>query len=98
MVEYLYDCIRATAGEDIGLTAIIENDNGEPITEHCHVMLFDKDNTLIYTGNGLYIDDLNEWQFTIPGEITKEKTGRYWYRICSSVQSLCFKQPIYFIV
>lgn len=98
MVEYLYNCIRATAGDDIGISAIIETEAGEPITEHCHIMLFDKDNELLHTLDGQYLEELGTWQFTIPGELTAGKTGRYWYRICTSQESLCFKQPIYFVV
>lgn len=99
MIEYLYDAIRATAGEKIELSAIIETAEGEPITEMCHVMLFDKDNTeLLTTCNGTFITELGLWHFVIPGEVTKDLRGRYWYRICTPEASLCFRQPIYFCV
>lgn len=98
MIEYLYNCIRATAGENVGITAIITNADGEQITEHSHIMLFDKDDTLLATIDGEYVAELGNWQFTLPAELTKGKCGRYWYRICTTDDSLCFKQPIYFCV
>lgn len=99
MVEYLYNCIRATAGDKVEISAIIETDAGEPITEHCHIMLFDKDNlTLLSTIDGQYVEETGLWQFALPAELTAGKLGRYWYRICAREGSLCFKQPIYFCV
>ena len=32
MVEYIYDAIKATAGEDITIAASITDDNNQPIT------------------------------------------------------------------
>ena len=97
MVEYLYNCIRATAGSNVEISAIIQDANGADITEGCHIMLFNKDCALLDTIDGAYIAEIGTWQFTLPAEITKGKVGRYWYRICSHSDSLCFKQPIYFI-
>ena len=97
MIEYLYDCIRATAGNDVDITAIIQDATGAPITEHCHIMLFDKEQKLLATFDGNYIDD-GFWSFTIPATETEGKCGRYWYRICTPQASLCFTQPIYFCV
>jgi hypothetical protein len=93
MIEYLYNAIRATAGKEIAISAIIE-DNGEPITEGCRITLFDKDDSLLDSINGEYIGD-GFWSFRIPAELTQGKCGRHWYRICTPVASLCFKQPIY---
>ena len=93
MIEYLYDAIRATAGQDIGVSAIIEN-AGEPVEEGCHIMLFDKDITLLETVAGTYIGE-GLWNFTIPAEATEGRRGRHWYRICTPVESLCFRQPLY---
>lgn len=98
MVEYLYNCIRATAGSNVEITAIIQDGSGANITENCHVMLFDKDDTLLITVDGTYLAELGTWQFTIPAKETVGKKGRYWYRICTHKDSLCFKQPIYFVV
>lgn len=93
MLEFLYNAIRATAGQDIAVSAIIE-DNGEPITEGCHIMLFDKDSVLLEMVAGEYIGE-GLWSFRLPAELTKGRCGRHWYRICTPVESLCFKQPLY---
>ena len=97
MVEYLYNCIRATAGDDVEITAIIQDSTGANITEGCHIMLFDKNCALLSTIDGNYLAELGTWQFTIPAVDTAGKIGRYWYRICSHQDSLCFKQPSYFV-
>lgn len=96
MIEYLHNAIRATAGSDITVTAIVA-DNDTPITENCHIMLFDRDSVLLETLDGSYDAENGVWYFTIPGELTKEKRGRHWYRICTPVESLCFKQPLYLV-
>lgn len=97
MIEYLYNAIRATSGQDVELAAKIQTASGESVTEHCHIMLFDKDDTLLGTYNGEYIGGSKDyWQFTIPAEITAGRIGRHWYKICTPETSLCFKQPIYF--
>ena len=91
-IEYLYDCIRATAGNEIPITAVITDDNGDIITEGCGLMLHN-DTEMIAKINGVYIND--EWCFTIPAEATKNLSGRFWYCICHNDANLCFKQPIY---
>jgi hypothetical protein len=96
MVEYIYNAIRATAGEDITITARITYDNGDSITSDCHVMLFDNEE-LLTTVDGTFDATEEVWEFTIPAEATKHLSGRYWYRICSKLGSLCFKEPIYLI-
>lgn len=96
MVEYLHNAIRATAGDDITVAAIIA-ENDIPVTEGCHIMLYSKDSELLETVNGSYDAENGVWYFTIPGILTKEKRGRHWYRICSPVESLCFKQPLYLL-
>lgn len=93
-IEYLYDCIRATSGEDINICAVITDENGTNITENCYVMLYD-DLMLLATINGVYNGE--EWEFNIPADITSGRVGRYWYCICSNNNSLSFKQPIYLI-
>ncbi len=94
MIEYLYDAIRATAGENIIIAAKITDENGENITSNCHVALYD-DLMLLATVDGTF--DGNEWEFVIPADVTSDRAGRYWYRIYASDTSLCFKQPIYLI-
>ena len=95
MVEYLYNAIRATAGQDITITAEITNDSGTVLTEGCHIMLFDPEKEPIGTFNGTYSEEDNEWAFVIPKDITTGLSGRYWYCICYYNQNLCFKEPIY---
>ena len=94
MIEYLYDAVRATAGENITLAAKITDDSGAVITENCHIMLFD-DLSLLGMFEGVL--DGEEWSFTIPAEVTSGLIGRYWYCICAEYGSLCFKQPLYLI-
>ncbi len=95
MIEYLYDAIRATAGEDITIAASITDETGEAFTGECHLMLFD-DLALIDTVKGLTFDN-KTWDFHIPADTTRGRLGRYWYCICAEDVALCFKQPIYLI-
>ena len=97
MIEDLYDAIRATAGNDVEITATIQDDTGALITDNCHIMLFDKERNLLSTFDGEYQGD-GFWTFTIPATETKGKLGRHWYKICTPVSSLCFSQPLYFCV
>lgn len=100
MIEYLYNAIRATAGQDVIVTAYITDEDERVITEGCHIMLYDKDRkTLLHTVDGVYHNENGyfEWIFTIPGELTKELDGRYWYCICYHDKNLCFREPIYFV-
>ena len=94
MIEYLYDAIRATAGEDITIAASITDENGNIIADACALMLH-SDTDMIANATGV----LNEgvWEFTIPATITADLKGRYWYCICQGQTKLCFKQPIYLI-
>lgn len=95
MVEYLYNAIRATAGNDLTVAAIITDDAGEAITEGCSLMFHDKDKELIAVLQGTYAND--EWLFLIPAELTKGLNGRYWYCIEHNGNSLCPKEPMYLI-
>lgn len=94
MIEYLYNAIRATAGEDIVITAEITDDSGECLAADCALMLWDKDN-LITAASGELIDNI--WYFTIPADTTTGLIGRYWYCICHNHSKLQFKQPIYLV-
>lgn len=94
MVEYLYDCIRATAGQNICICAVITDDAGDAITDVCALMLHD-DNDMLIKVDGTYNGEL--WTFDIPAEATKNLAGRYWYCICRGNSNLCFKTPIYLI-
>ena len=91
MIEYLYDAIRASAGQPIIITADIQN-NGAPLTEGCGLILY-SDSEMLCRVEGVY--DSEMWSFTIPAEITEGLKGRYWYCICYDNTSLSFKEPIY---
>lgn len=93
MIEYLYDAIRAHAGEDIVIAAKITDDNGDDITKNCELMLHYNDSA--YMASGTYAG--GEWSFTIPGDLTKDLVGRHSYCIKAEGTSICFKNPIYFI-
>ena len=97
MIEYLYNCIKATSGQDIAIAAEITNDDGVEITEACHVMLFNPEEELIATHDGIYDAENSQWIFIIPAEATKGLKGRYWYCICHHESNLCFKQPLYLV-
>lgn len=97
MVEYLYDAIRATAGEDIAVAAIITDVNSIPLLGGCSLELYENDTLLISVG-GEYDETEKLFTFTIPADVTKNKRGRYWYYISDSENSkLNFKQPIYLV-
>lgn len=94
MIEYLYDAIRATAGEDIIISAKITDDSGEHIDEICNLKLFNN-NEVISDVPGVYNGEL--WDFTIPAADTANLSGRYFYSICHRGNSISFKEPIYLI-
>ena len=95
MIEYLYNAIRATAGEPITLAARITDDNGEAVTEQCNLNLYSDSEQLGHFA-GVLVDGV--WQFTIPAETTKGLVGRYWYCLCDSThQKMQFKQPLYLV-
>lgn len=94
MIQYLHDCIRATAGEDIYICAKIVDAFGD-IVPACSISLFD-DNELIVMVEGKLVDDI--WEFHIPADATTNLCGRYWYSISDeNHSSLCFKEPIYLL-
>lgn len=95
MIEYLYNAIRATAAQDITLTAILTDADGKPIETNCALMLHN-DTDMIGKYNGIYLIN-GVWNFTIPAEATKDLTGRFWYCICEKNSDICFKQPIYLV-
>lgn len=94
MIEYLYNCILATADTDTVITAKIADEAGNNITENCSLMLYDDQKVIVdikglYTSNGF-------WSFTIPKEKTEGFKGRCFYSIKHNDSKLCFNQPIYF--
>lgn len=97
MIEYLYDAIRASAGHDIEIGAMITDANQELITTGCSLVLHNPDHSELYTASGEFQDFNSMWQFKIPADITKGLRGRYWYCIRHNHDDLCFKQPIYLV-
>lgn len=98
MVEYLYNAIKAVAGQDMIITSIITDEEEELITEDCCFMLHDEDGEAVITVvDGVYNPDYLIWEFTIPANATLGLKGRYWYCIQHNDNNLCFKQPIYLV-
>lgn len=95
MIEYVYNAIRATAGETICICANITDDEGQAILyADVNLMLYDNE-TMLASIPGVYVTDA--WEFEIDGRLTSGLCGRFWYCICADNNSLCFKQPIYII-
>lgn len=93
MIEYLHNAIRATAGEDAKILALIAGFDGVAIDSGCHFMIYDDDDNLVAMADGV-VNEENLWEFHVP---TAELKGSYWYCICHEHERLCFKQPIYFV-
>ena len=94
MVEYLYNTIRAVAGQDITIYALITDDDEQVITTGCSLVLYNDEEELVSV-DGIYLPENLQWQFTIPANATSGRDGRYWYSVQHNNESLCFKQPIY---
>lgn len=94
MVEYLYDAIRASAGDEVSLGAVISDATGE---EDCLLYLYNDAKEEFFCSEGLFDVENGYWGFTIPSSITQTLSGRYWYCICDRGTTLQFKQPIYFV-
>ena len=96
MIEYLYNAIRCTAGQYVGITSIITDEQGFDIKEDCKLMLH-SNTEMLGTVDGVYKENEGFWEFLIPAELTKGLKGRHWYCICHKDSNLCFKEPIYFV-
>lgn len=96
-LEYIFDIIRATAGEDITVSAEIKNREGAPITEGCYFMLHEKEGEVIYMVEGVYDPNIGVWSFVIPAHITESLQGEYSYCIGWEGSSLCFRKPFYLV-
>ena len=94
MIEYLYNAIKASGGDDIRIAAELTDSNGNAIKGGCRLQLYDN-NVLIDTVDGTYNKDSNEWTFIIPSVVTEGLTGRYFYSISHDTSHLQFKQPLY---
>ena len=96
MIEYIYDAIKATAGEEIAIAAKITDETGKQACEACHLNIYDNDGNILATAEGVLYN--GEWQFVVPAEKTTNLTGRYWYCICDEEHlKLNFKQPLYLV-
>ena len=93
--EYLYSALRATAGEDITINAIVTDEEGKAITEGCGLTILDEGSNVIAEVAGTFEND--SWLFAIPADATKGLTGRHYYRVTKGDASLCFPTPIYFV-
>ena len=91
--EFLYDCIKAIAGENVNIGAQITDVDGNNITSGCSLIFINKDFATIGEYEGTYSD--GAWTFVIPAAATKGMEGRYWYRIKYNDDSLSFAAPIY---
>jgi hypothetical protein len=96
MIEYLYDAIRAVAGQDIEINAKITNDDDMLITENCELVIHFRDGDMKHYP-GTYIPELGEWSFTVPGEDTLGIHGKHFYCIQRNNQNLCFKTPLFLV-
>lgn len=94
MIEYLHDAIRAVAGQEIAVSAVITDDLDIPVTENCSLYLYD-DNKELFVATGIYFEADGSWTFNIPANATAGLKGRYWYTIQHNGNNLCFKKPIY---
>lgn len=98
MVEYLYDAIRAVAGQEIKVEAYITDENENLITEGCYFVLHDKaGNEMLLAKDGTYLPEFSCWEFVLAPEETKGLSGRHMYCIQHNDSNLCFKQPIYLV-
>lgn len=95
-LEYLYDCVRAKAGEKISIDAKITNYGGDPVTEGCSLALYDMHGSTIANVDGRYDGTEKLWQFTIPAASTAKLRGRYFYCVFNNAISMNFQTPIYF--
>lgn len=92
MVEYLYDAVKATAGEVIAVSTRITDDEGNVNSSGCVIEVY-KDDTQISTTPGELSGE--EYSFNIPAII---ETGRYFYLIKDlEGNSFEFKQPLYLV-
>lgn len=93
MIEYIYDAIRATAGNDVIIAAEVTEENGDIVTDNCALTLYIENKVLDFDG----VRKDGTYEFTIPASITSGLMGRYWYAIKRNSNLISFKQPIYFV-
>ena len=96
MVEYIYNAIRATAGQPIEVHVLAVNPDETLITEGCE-LAFHADDEEMTKVPGTFLADEGLWQFVIPADVTAGLFGRYWYCVMRNGENLCFKEPIYLV-
>lgn len=96
MIEYLYDAVRASDGEDMTITATIRDNDGTTITDGCALRIFDEGGALIEEVGGTYYTDAARWEFkfTFP---THKARARYFYTIAHNGEDMNFKARIYLV-
>ena len=95
MIEYLYDTIRAVAGQEFEVNALITNPDGSLVQEGCCFMLHDGERMIETPGS--FMVENGMWSFIVPASATAGMNGRYEYCIMHNGKNLCFKQPIYLV-
>jgi hypothetical protein len=95
MIEYLYDAIRAVAGQDFEVNAVVSNADGSLVSEGCVLVIHDGDRMI--KAPGTYNAESGMWSFIVPSSSTVGMNGRYMYCIMRNNTNLCFKQPIYLV-
>jgi hypothetical protein len=95
MIEYLYDAIRATSGQDVPVYATFANDDGTFVSEGVVFMLHKPDGSHLVTVEGTCNMETGQWTFNVPGEATKGHKGHYLYCFQQAGSNLCFLSPYY---
>lgn len=92
MVEYFYDYIKVTAGEENILCAFIQEQDGTAITTNCDFTLFDNFGNMLFEVQGEYVEEMGYWMFAVPAI---DEPGRYYYTIGNDGVDLNYKTPYY---
>lgn len=96
MIEYLYDAVRTSDGEDMTIAATIRENDGTIITDGCALRIFDEGGALIEEIGGTYYTDAEKWEFrfTFPAHNPR---ARYFYTIAHNGEDINFKARIYVV-
>lgn len=97
LLEYIYDTIKATAGEDLDITAYVVDENGDSISQGCRLILRNGDESVLAVAEGIYNADEGMWHFHVPGERTAGLKGKHWYCVKQDDETICFLEPFYLI-
>ena len=97
MIEYLYDAIRAVAGQDTEVYALFANGDGTFVSEGCKFVLHKPGGEMIAEVEGEYNPETGQWTFNVPGEATKGLKGRFKYCFQHDGSNLCFLKPFYLV-